>query len=116
MNLFLNKTGKGNIRLSEIDSFSISSISPNLEPLFDRSLLKSLLAVLISKKLIDVAYKESKGFFYTLTTKGINVFDELKEEHFIEIKLFCEKLTRVISISDTEFNSALQSILKRDYL
>ena len=27
LNLFLNKTGKGNIRLSEIDSFSISSIS-----------------------------------------------------------------------------------------
>jgi hypothetical protein len=116
LNLFLNKTGKGNVRLSEIDSFSISSISPNLEPLFDRSLLKSLLAVLISKKLIDVTYKESKGFFYILTTKGINVFDELKEEHFIEIKLFCEKLTRVMSISDTEFNSALQSILKRDYL
>ena len=102
--------------MSVIDSFSISSISPNLEPLFDRALLKSLLAVLISKRLIDVVYKDNKGFFYILTPKGTNVFDELNEEHFIEIKLFCEKLTRVMSISDTEFNSALQSILKRDYL
>lgn len=116
LNLFLNKTGKGNVSLSEADSFSISSISPNLEPLFDRALLKSLLAVLISKNFIDVVYKESKGFFYILTTKGANVFDQLKEEYFIEIKLFCEKLTRVMSISDTEFNSTLQSILKRDFL
>lgn len=110
LNSFLNTTGKGNVILSEIDSFSVTSISPNLEPLFDRMLLKSLLAILISKKLIDVVYKENKGFFYSLTPTGEAVLHSLKEEFFIEIKLLCEKLKSVISLNETIFNSALQSI------
>lgn len=50
LNNLLFNLGKGNIVLQQRDIYSVTSISPNIDPLFDRESLKSLLCVLVSKK------------------------------------------------------------------
>ncbi|NOI77503.1 hypothetical protein F0224_17605 [Vibrio coralliilyticus] len=114
LNDFLNLLGKKNAVLSDFDYYSVKSISPNIEPLFDRDGLKYLVSVLVSKSYIDLEYKKGNGFFYTLTEVGNDQVSLLSSEKFSEIELLCNRLKSTLSISDSEINKTLNIIIKRD--
>ena len=114
LNGVLNALGKGSILLNEQSTFSISSISSNVDSLFDRAALKSLISILITKKLIQVAYKNKDGFFYKVTEQGATAVDNLSDEYIYENKLLCEKLKGVLSFSESQLNQALNQVIRKE--
>jgi len=115
---FLNKMfvmfNKDTVLLHERDAFSVTSISPNIDPLFDRETLKSLLSISVVKKLVKVVYKKDDGFFYVISEKGQFVVEELKDEYFQEIILLCKKLKSILSISESQLNQKLNQLIRRE--
>lgn len=114
LNNVMNILGQGNILLSDKDIYSIASISPNIDTLFDRESLKSLLTILIAKELIEVEYKKNDGFLYKLTNRGSQFADSLEGEYYSEIKLNCKRLQSTLSITQSKLNTALGQIMRMD--
>jgi hypothetical protein len=114
LNKVMNAHGKSGVLLHERDTFSIASISPNLDPLFDRESLKSLLSILIAKQFINVKYKKDDGFVYSISEAGQNVIQSLRGEYLLEVKLLCEKLKSVLSISEAKLNQTLNHIIRKE--
>tara|TARA_Y100000034_G_C6900841_1_gene416624 strand:+ start:128 stop:637 length:510 start_codon:yes stop_codon:yes gene_type:complete len=114
LNSVLNILGKGNILLDEQRTFSVSSISSNVDSLFDRPALKSLISILIAKELIEVVFKSKNGFFYRATQTGASAIDGLKSEYVLENKLICEKLKKLLTLSEPKLNQALNNIIRKE--
>jgi len=114
LNDLLNLLGKSSLLLSEQDTFSITSISPNVDSLFDRSALKSLLSILVANELIDVEFKSKAGFFYKLSEKGQATIKEFRDEYLLEVRLLCEKLKSVLSLSESKLNQALNQVIRKE--
>ena len=114
LNALLNVLGKGSIILSEQSTYSVSSISSNVDSLFDRAALKSLISILITKNLIEVVYKNNDGFFYKTTVKGASAIDNLSDEYIYENKLLCEKLKKVLPLSESHLNQALNQVIRKE--
>lgn len=113
LNTFLKSFDKKGVNLSEVNTLSVSSISSNVDSLFDRPALKSLISILIKKKLIEIEYKIKDGFFYKPTKKGNDVVERINGDYFIEIKKHCEKLKNVLSFSESKINKAVNAIIRK---
>lgn len=116
LNDVLGMLGKGAALLSDVDTFSVTSISPNIDPLFDRVSLKSLLSILIAKQLVTVSYKKNDGFFYVLSESGKNATSELRYNYLKEISLLCDKLKGILGTSDSLLNRTMSKTLRMESL
>lgn len=114
MNWVLNALGKGSVLVSPQESYSVASISANVDPLFDREGLKAVLTSLVAENLVDVVYKKKEGFFYKLSEFGEAKVMELKGEYFLEIRLLCEKLKSTLSSSTSSLNQSLNQIMRKE--
>ena len=114
LNKMLDILGKGNVILQDRDAYSVTSISPNIDPLFDRVALKSLLSVLVTKKMVTVTYKNNDGFFYCLSESGKNAMSDLNDEYLIEIRLLCEKLKSLLSYTEGQLNKTINRIIRME--
>lgn len=114
LNKVMEILGKEKVLLSERNSYSIASISANLDPLFDREGLKSLLTILTAQSLVKVEYKKNDGFFYQLTAKGYELSDLFTENYFKEVALNCNKLKQTLSLSQSSLNNILGQIMRMD--
>jgi hypothetical protein len=114
LNKILKSLGKNGILLSEQESFSITSISPNVDLLFDREALKSLISILTANDFINVKYKSKEGFFYSLTEKSNLIVKDIKDEYLLEMIFICEKLKSVLSLSESKLNQALNQLIRKE--
>ena len=114
LNKVLALLGKGNVILQDRDVYSVTSISPNIDPLFDREALKSLLSVLIAKKLVSVTYKNDDGFFYCLSESGKHAVSGLNDEYLIEIRQLCENLKALLSYTEGQLNKTINRIIQME--
>ncbi|MES9898225.1 MAG: ABC-three component system middle component 4 [Sedimenticola sp.] len=114
LNKVLSVLGKGSVILQDRDTYSVTSISPNIDPLFDRKALKSLLSVLVAKKLVSVTYKKGDGFFYCLSESGGNTVSRLNDEYLIEIRQLCEKLKALLSYTEGQLNKTINRIIRME--
>ena len=114
LNKILGVLGKGTALLRQSDTYSITSISPNLDPLFDREALKALLSILVAKSLVTVVYKKDNGFFYTLSESGAITASEFHDEYLFEVSLLCNKLKRILSLSESRLNQTLNQIIRKE--
>ncbi len=114
LNRTLRFLGKPVVKLNELETYSVSSISPNIDPLFDREELHSILRILTSKVLIQAEYKEKNGFFLTPTDAGIGISDKLEGQYFLNIKSRCETLKKTLSISETQLSQALNTTIRME--
>jgi len=114
LNKVLGLCGKGSVLLSDIDSYSIISVSPNIDPLFDRESLKELLCILVVKNLITVVHKKNDGFFYELSEEGIATLASLREGYFSRVSELCDQLRNIINMSDSQLNQTLNQIIKKE--
>lgn len=114
LNQVMEILGKENVLLSHQDSYSVASISANVDPLFDRGSLKSLLTILIAQQYVEVDYKKNDGFLYQLTGIGRELSDSFKEEYFTEISLNCNRLKSTLSMTQSNLNNALGQIMRMD--
>ncbi len=114
LNLFLNALGKGSILISPKDSYSVTSISANVDSLFDRENLKALLTSLVGENLVEVVYKKKEGFFYRLSKKGLEQAGKLNAEYFFETRLSCETLKSTLSTTTSSLNKALNQVMQKE--
>ena len=110
LNKFLVQLGKGNLANRKSD-YCISSISYNLDPLFDRERMKSILTILTSNKLVSITYKNKCGFLYSLTEVGVSKVEELECSYFTEIKSLSKELSSTLSLSDSQLNININKII-----
>jgi hypothetical protein len=114
LNRLLLYMGKGNVNLRKQKSYSISSLSQNIDPLFDRDSLKKLISILISKKFIDVTYKKEDGFFYSLTEEGERACVDLSGEYLLEVSQLCEKLKVLQSTPESKLNLTIKKLIRTE--
>jgi hypothetical protein len=114
LNQVLTVLGKGNAIIGQQKSYSVASISTNVDPLFDRESLKALITILVAKKFVNVEYKKKEGFFYTLSPLGQERASVLTDNYFSEITMLCSKLQSTISISLSNLNQALSEIIRKE--
>ena len=104
-------SGKDRAKVDEIASYSIASIAPSLDFLFDVKALRVLVSSLIARRLISVEYSDNKGFFYIPTEDGISVFYEFSSEYITEVNDYCKYLLRLQSKSISQINNYLNKAL-----
>ena len=112
----LGVLGKGGVMLREKDAYSITSISPNVDPLFDRDALRSLLSVLIAKDLVTVTYKKNDGFFYSLSEKGERTVSCFTDDYLAEVGFHCEKLKALLSFPEVQLNATINKMIRSEYI
>ena len=115
LNQVLNAFGKDSMLISSQESYSISSISTNVDLLFDRAVLKATLTSLVSEKLVEVVYKKNDGFLYTLSKKGTEKYSILNGDYFSEIRSLCDKLKSTLSYDISSLNQALNQIMRKEF-
>lgn len=114
LNKILALLGESEVLLSEHESYSITSISPNIDPLFDRYALKALLSILVAKNLVEVVYKKNDGFFYILNEDGIKVAANFHDEYFLEVGQQCSHLKNLLRFPESQLNKTLNHIIRKE--
>lgn len=107
----LELSGKEGAKVDEVVSYSIASIAPSFDLLFDVKAVRVLVSSLIARGLISVEYSDSKGFFYIPTEYGTSVFSEFSSEYIYEINDYCKYLLGFQSKSISQINSYLNKVL-----
>lgn len=108
----LDQIGKREIQLSDREIFSITSISVNLDPLFDRNWIKSLLQRLAAREMIATSYRKSEGFVYQLTPAGRLIADKLNGDYFERIKAYLHNLEKLKGESTANLNKLLNNTFR----
>lgn len=114
LNKILALLGEKEVLLSECETYSITSISPNIDPLFDRAALKALLSILVAKNLVEVVYKKNDGFFYILNENGVKAAADFHDEYLLEVGKQCRQLKSILSISESQLNKTLNYIIRKE--
>lgn len=115
LNHILNSIGSDSILLNEKDTYSVNSLVINFDSLLDRGFVKSLLAILVSKQLVNTSYKKQKGYFFSLTDEGIEAVDSMQTAFFNEVRVMSESLLCMQSLADSKLNELLNIEFKRTY-
>lgn len=108
----LEQVGRREISLTNVESYSVNSIAINLDPLFDRAWLKSLLMRLSALGYLDVAYRKNDGFMYLLTGTGTAVAENVGGPYFDRIKEYLKNLAALKSESTPNLNRLLNNIFR----
>lgn len=111
-NHFLNSLGKSSVMLDYQDTFSVNTLAPNFDALFDRESVKALLTILVANKLLQVIYKKKDGFFYKLTSLGEEAAAKFTDDYFYNIRLMCQSLYDVQSLSENKINQTVSQVIK----
>lgn len=112
LNRVMEFSGGTYVQLNENDAYSITTIAPSLDTLFDSESLKSLLIVLISKNLVHVEYKANEGFCYFPTISGQEISEQFCGEYFSDIKRFCAAMNSLQSKSISKLNVFINKALR----
>jgi hypothetical protein len=113
MTQILGKLGRETVFLSVQESYSVSSIAVNLDPLFDNDWIKSLLKHVAGLGFLKATYRKADGFLYYLTDEGGQVVDKLRGDYFDKVRLYLKALDSIKSEPTTLLNSSLNNAFKR---
>jgi hypothetical protein len=107
----LSRYGRGHVTLNHDEAASINSIAVNLDSLFDRQWIKTLVKNLAARKLITPVYRQKEGFLFRLSEDGSAAADSLKSEYFLRISYFLSELSSLKS----ESTSAIHKMLNQTF-
>jgi DNA-binding PadR family transcriptional regulator len=113
LNFVLKDLGIEGIELQPSENYSISSLSPDTDSLFDRDSLKTILKQMARLGLISVKFKESKGFYYVLTERGEHITLKLESDYYQSIRNYLKKINEITNLSMNKLNLLINNILKR---
>lgn len=100
------------LELSEVEFYSINSISVNLDPLFDHKWLKNLIKISAIKGLISVSYRKDDGFMFLLTKSGTDLAELFEGNYFNEIRKYLNKIETINTQTTTNLNRLLNDIFR----
>lgn len=114
---FLNKVlmlaNKRQIAIDDVDYYTVNTLSVNVDELFDRDRLLTMIKILSSKKYLSSEYSNSEGFLFDLTDAGKSIGKKLESGYFRKIKLFIEQLSSLQSQSPSKLNGYINTVLKQ---
>lgn len=108
----LEQVGHREIELTEFETFSINSISINLDPLFDRQWLKSLLIRLSALGCLEATYRKTDGFMYALTEVGLRKVEGISGPYFDRVRDYLKNLEKIKSESTQNINNLINNIFR----
>jgi hypothetical protein len=113
LNKVLSLAGKNQINIDESDYYTIDTLSVNVDELFDRRRLLTMIQILSSKKYLSVAYSNSEGFLFDLSEIGKSKTGQLQEGYFSKIRLFISQLSLLQSQNSSKLNVYINTVLKQ---
>lgn len=112
LNRISREAGVAELRLQENEYFTISTISANVDPLFDREKYQLVLRFLASRELLTASYDEKDGFLFELNENGKNAASGLQGGYFSTVRKYLKQLNQLQSVSVTRLNKYLNSIFR----
>jgi len=112
MNRVLILAGKKEINMRENEYYTVSSMSSNVDALFDREKIKDLFKVLASKELIEVTYSAKEGFLFELNERGISQSQSLNDNYFSLVRKYTKQLETLRSFSIGKLNGFINMVLR----
>lgn len=109
----LGKLGRPIFYLTPEESHSVSSISVNLDPLFDNAWIKELLRHVASLGLLQAKFRKGDGFLYALTEKAENMTARLSGDYFDRVRDYLSHLESIKAETTSSLHSLLNNIFKR---
>jgi len=110
----LSRYGRGHVVLNYYEATSVNSIAVNLDSLFDRKWIKTLVKHLIARKFIEPVYRQKDGFLFQLSESGSAVTDSLSSEYFLRISYFLSELTPLKSESTSAIHKMLNQTFREE--
>jgi hypothetical protein len=104
-------TGKKTAPIDTEDTFTMKSLSLNVDMLFDSMKVKSLLKKLALLGMLNVSKVDGVSFF-SLTECGDKVYQELDGEFFMKIKKLAKNIDKIKSLTFGKLNSLLNEVFK----
>ena len=108
----LEQVGRREIVLTESEAFSVNSIAVNLDPLFDRNWLKSLLMRLSAVDYLEASYRKVDGFVYLLTPKGQAAAQKIEGIYFDRVRAYLGNLQLLRTESTSNLNRLINNIFR----
>src|SRR5262249_39226694 len=109
----LTRLGSAQIDLATEDVFSVSSLSVNVDSLFDHHWIKGLLRHLASLDFLAASYRKTDGFVYSMTEKGQRAANALVGNHFEKVRRLLHALEPAKTQSTSSLNKILNDIFRR---
>jgi len=110
LNKLIRVFDKEEMILSESESYSIESLSVNVDFLFNREKVQLLLKALVVKDYLEVEYRKSEGFMYHLSSAGHQAVPALKGEYFDRIRKYTVSMKYLQTCSAASLNKSLSTI------
>jgi hypothetical protein len=104
-------TGKKNASIDMSETYTIKSLSLNVDILFDSSKIKTLLKKLAIMGWLGVIKIDGVSYF-SLTDLGESAYDELDGEYFNSVKIYTKSLDKIKSLPSSKLNSILNEVFK----
>ena len=109
----LQRLGRPAPRLTHEELYSVSSISVNLDPLFDHDWLKGLLMHVSSLGFLRADYRKGDGFMYSITDEAVAAVDNLTGDYFARVREYITHLDSIKGESVSSLNALLNTVFKR---
>lgn len=109
----LQRLGRPAPRLTQEELYSVSSISVNLDPLFDHDWLKGLLMHVSSLGFLRADYRKGEGFMYSLSDEAVAAVDNLTGDYFARVREYITHLDSIKGESVSSLNALLNTVFKR---
>jgi hypothetical protein len=113
LNRVLELADKRQFFIDESDYYTVDTISLNVDELFNRNKVITLLKTISLKGYIATSFSEKEGFMFELNDKGNSKIAALDEGYFKKINTFIESLANLQSESSSKINSYINVILKQ---
>lgn len=107
------RLGSMQVDLTTEDVLSVSSLSVNVDSLFDHHWMKGLLKHLASLNLLAASYRKTDGFVYSLTEKGEQAAHALVGNHFEKVRRLLHALEPAKTQPTSSLNKILNDIFRR---
>ncbi|WP_337064495.1 ABC-three component system middle component 4 [Rouxiella badensis] len=104
-------TGKKNVSIDMSETYTIKSLSLNVDILFETAKINTLLKKLALMGGLSVK-KNDDATYFSLTDQGEKIYNELDSEYFRSIKNYTKSLEKIKSLSSCKLNSILNEVFK----
>lgn len=113
LNKVLSKAGKKQFIIDQTDYFTVDTIAPNLDELFNRGKVTELIKVLSVKGYIQASFNEKEGFLFELNENGVLILKEFNTGYYKKINAFIDSLAKLQSENSSKISTYINSILKQ---
>lgn len=104
LNEILAINNKPSVKLQIHDEYSVASISHNADALYDDHSTKVLLQYAAASNFIEVDYRKTDGFMYSLSLAGSELIDRLEGEYYDHLRSCAQALSRLNTVPTSSLN------------